>query len=231
MTTGVDDLAGAAALADPLRRRIYAHVRSSVEPVGREQTAQALGISAHVAKFQLDRLESAGLLRADYVRLSGRSGPGAGRPSKVYRPSGRDLAVSVPARDYQLAGNLLADAVAASAVSGEDAAAALSRLAGDHGRSLTAAAVGSDFPLDADKAFALALDILIDQGYEPRVDDGRAVLSNCPFHALAQRQTGLVCHMNEALIGGVCDGLGPCGPRAALEPGPDRCCVVVSRAT
>ena len=37
------------------------------------------------------------------------SGPGAGRPAKVYRRSPTEIAVSLPPRDYELAGQLLAD--------------------------------------------------------------------------------------------------------------------------
>ena len=65
-------------------------------------------------------------------------------------------------------------------------------------------------------------------GYEPRRDGGRVVMANCPFHALAQAQTQLVCQMNHALIGGVTDALGPHHPVAELDPAPDRCCVVLT---
>ena len=64
-------------------------------------------------------------------------------------------------------------------------------------------------------------------GYEPRPDDGRVIMANCPFHALAQAQTQLVCQMNHALIGGLTDALGPHRPVAELDPAPDRCCVVL----
>jgi len=115
------DLASAAigTLADPQRRALLDLVRAAREPVSRETAAAAAGIPLHRARFHLERLEAAGLLESQYVRTSGRSGPGAGRPAKVYRPSGREFAVSVPARGYELAGQLLAAGIAESAAPGE----------------------------------------------------------------------------------------------------------------
>jgi predicted ArsR family transcriptional regulator len=55
----------------------------------------------------------------------------------------------------------------------------------------------------------------------------RVLLANCPFHALAQAQTELVCHMNEAMVAGIADTLQPHCPRVTLDPEPGRCCVVL----
>jgi predicted ArsR family transcriptional regulator len=71
--------------------------------------------------------------------------------------------------------------------------------------------------------------VLSKYGYEPRVSDGEVELANCPFHALAQEQTELACHMNHALITGVAEASAPHGPDVRLYPGPDRCCVVLTR--
>src|SRR5688572_17407798 len=60
-----------------------------------------------MAAFHLDRLVDAGLLRAQYRRLSGRTGRGAGRPSKLYRRSRREFGVTVPARDHELLARIL----------------------------------------------------------------------------------------------------------------------------
>ena len=65
----------------------------------------------HTAKFHLDKLVEQGLLDVEFQRLSGRRGPGAGRPTKLYRRSGRELSVTLPARRYDLAGQLLASAI------------------------------------------------------------------------------------------------------------------------
>jgi predicted ArsR family transcriptional regulator len=222
------DAAGIGALADPVRRRLYLYVCSRPEPVGRDEAAEAVGVARHQAKFHLDRLEADGLLESEFARLSGRSGPGAGRTSKLYRRADREIAVSLPDREYELAGRLLADAVAGSAASGEPVLDVLHRLAAEHGRSLGRAMVaGGRAPDSAVAALRLAMVVLAEQGYEPRRAGERVLLANCPFHALAQAQTELVCHMNEALVAGVADSLAPHCPRVALDPEPGRCCVVL----
>src|SRR6476661_2902690 len=104
-------VAGVAVLAEPLRLDLYRYVVAQPEPVSREQAAEGVGVPRHTAKFHLDRLVEEGLLDTEFQRLSGRRGPGAGRPAKLYRRSGRELSVTLPARRYDLAGQLLAQAI------------------------------------------------------------------------------------------------------------------------
>ncbi len=222
------DVAGIGALSDPLRRSLYLFVCAQPKPVSRELAADALKLAPHQAKFHLDRLERDGLLDSFYARPSGRSGPGAGRPAKLYRRAGRDVSVSLPDREYQLAGRLMADAIAESAETETPVIDTLHRLAHSYGRHLGDAAVGDRPPRTARAALKLAVETLTENGYEPRPDDGRVIMANCPFHALAQAQTQLVCQMNHALIGGLTDALGPHRPVAELDPAPDRCCVVLA---
>jgi len=222
------DAAGIGALADPVRRRLYLYVCSQPEPVGRDEAAAAVGVARHQAKFHLDRLEADGLLESEFARLSGRSGPGAGRTSKLYRRADREIAVSLPEREYELAGRLLADAVAESVTSGEPVLDVLHRRAAAHGRALGRSALdGVTTPESAASALRLAARVLAGHGYEPRPDGERVVLSNCPFHSLAKAQTQLVCHMNEALVAGIAGTMGPHCPHVILDPEPGRCCVVL----
>jgi predicted ArsR family transcriptional regulator len=221
------DAAGIGALADPVRRRLYRFVSEQPEPVSRDQAADAVGIPQHQAKFHLDRLTAEGLLETDYARRTGRSGPGAGRTSKLYRRGRHDIAVSLPPREYELAGRLMARAIAESAATGEPTIEVLNRVAREFGRTIGAPAHP---PNHAAAALRLALRVLREHGYEPRDVDGEVQLANCPFHALASEQRELACHMNHALITGVADALAPHGPDARLCPGPDRCCVVLKPA-
>jgi predicted ArsR family transcriptional regulator len=222
------DAAGIGALADPVRHRLYQFVCAQPTPVSRDQAADAVGIPHHQAKFHLDRLTADGLLEADYARLTGRSGPGAGRTSKLYRRAGRDIAVSLPQREYELAGRLMAAAIAQSAGTAEPAVDVLNRVAHDYGKTIGKTTTsGVKPPNDAAAALRLTVDVLRKYGYEPRRDDGEVHLINCPFHALAQEQTELACNMNHALITGVADALAPHGPDVRLRPGADRCCVVL----
>ncbi|EUA09375.1 helix-turn-helix domain protein [Mycobacterium kansasii 732] len=218
--------AGIGALADPVRHRLYEYVCSQPGPVSRDQAADALGIPHHQAKFHLDRLTAEGLLETDYARVTGRSGPGAGRTAKLYRRARRDIAVSLPQREYELAGRLMAAAITRSATTGEPAAEVLNQVAHDYGQTI---GNGVAKPADAASALEVALRVLRRHGYEPRRTDGEVELANCPFHALAQEQTELACTMNHALITGVSDALAPHGPETRLDPGPQRCCVVLKR--
>ena len=69
---------------------------------------------------------------------------------------------------------------------------------------------------------------MADQGYEPRVDGTTITLANCPFHALAQKHTELVCGMNLDLVEGLLQGLGTSSLQARLSPSPGRCCVTIA---
>ena len=72
---------------------------------------------------------------------------------------------------------------------------------------------------------AAAMIVLVDNGYEPRTDGTALVLANCPFHALAEEYTDLVCGMNLDLLSGLVDGLHHPDVEARLEPTPGLCCV------
>lgn len=224
------DVAGIGALVDPVRRRLYQFVCAQPVPVSRDQAADAVGIPHHQAKFHLDRLTTEGLLETDFARLTGRSGPGAGRTAKLYRRARRDIAVSLPQREYELAGRLMATAIARSAGTGEPVTEVLNRVARDYGHTIGADAVSGDPPADAAAALQRAVAVLSRYGYEPRFGDDEVELANCPFHALAQEQTELACTMNHALITGVAEALAPHAPDARLCPGRDRCCVVLRPA-
>src|SRR2546422_9343880 len=94
-------IAAFSSLADPTRRRLYLYTVSRPEGAGRDEAAEATGISRGLAAFHLDRLIHDGLLVADYRRLTGRTGPGAGRPAKIYPRSDRELSFSRPRRNHQ----------------------------------------------------------------------------------------------------------------------------------
>jgi predicted ArsR family transcriptional regulator len=222
--------AGIGALAEPLRRKLYLFVCAQTTPVSRDQAADAVGVARHQAKFHLDRLEAEGLLEADYARLTGRTGPGAGRTAKRYRRARRDIAVSLPEREYELAGRLMAEAITASARCGTPVLEALYRAATAQGGHIGSAAVGAGGPRTAQAAFDIALGTLGEYGYEPRCEGDRAVMANCPFHALAQTHTELVCRMNHALVTGLIEAIAPHRLRADLDPGANRCCVTLTTA-
>ncbi len=208
-------VAAVAALAEPTRRRVYDHVVRQSAPVDRDEVASAVGLPRTTAAFHLDRLVQCGLLDVSFERRSGRTGPGAGRPSKLYRRADASVEVSIPERHYDLAGELLAGALSEAEASGERPAAVLGRTAQERGRELAHGASGR----------AGVLRLLEDHGFEPREEGGVVTLRNCPFHVLARRHTQLVCGMNQRLLEGVLDAVPDAGLVALLRPTEGRCCV------
>lgn len=208
---GNDALDELSALADPVRRDLYAYVAASPEPVNRSTAATALGLPVSTAAVHLDRLAEAGLLTVERRRPAGRTGPGAGRPAKLYRRAERDISVSLPPRRYDIMGDLLASAIDAARPD-ETSRAALDRVAAargtEHGR-----ASGS---LDA---------VLAAAGYGPVTDDDGTALTNCPFHSLIATHSDVVCAANHAYLTGAAVASGLPAERVRLAPAEGHCCV------
>lgn len=211
----MEDIDAIALLQDPVRRRLYEFVAAQGREVGRGEAAEAAGVARTLAAFHLDKLVDAGLLEAGSRRLTGRSGPGAGRPAKVYRRSAAERDVSLPARDYRTAAGLLAEAAETAGLDMELQDAARRR-----GRALR----GRGAPIGGLEELA---DVLADRGYEPVADEGGAVLRmrNCPFHAVAEQFPPLVCGMNLALLEGLVEGS---RVRVRMDPRPGWCCVAAA---
>ena len=212
-------LTALAALGEPLRRRLYHFVARQDHAVSRDEAADDAGVSRSAAAFHLDRLVEDGLLEAEFRRLGGRQGPGAGRPTKLYRRATADVAVSLPSRRYELAADLLAGAVTEATESGAPIDATVRDVARRRGARLAEAVPAGDDPIRA------AVDVLADAGYEPRIAAGGVVLANCPFHALTDRHAVLVCGMNLALLDGFVGALPGANLEARLEPSDCSCCV------
>jgi predicted ArsR family transcriptional regulator len=207
------DLDALASLTDRVRRQAYQVVADGAGPVGRDEVAEALGVGRTLAAFHLDKLVAAGLLEVSYARRSGKTGPGAGRPAKLYQVAKAEHAVSVPPRAYQAAAELLAEAL-------EQAGAeeTLYRVAQRHGRRVPACADVTQ--------------LLAGQGYAPAPGGpDRIELRNCPFHRLAERFPPVICGMNLAMVTGLLAGAGLADEWAArMDAAPGRCCVTVSRS-
>jgi len=231
---GGPDLASLSSLDDPVRRRLYEVVIRQDGPVGRDEAASAAGVGRALAVYHLDKMVECGLLTATYRRPPGRSGPGAGRPAKLYARSDREFAVSVPPREYELAARLLVQVVE-SDPSGRSRTAlgeAAHRLGAELGNAFRSDAAGPEpgrqEGTDQDAPRPDVEVALAQQGYQPACDeDGVIRLRNCPFHQLAERHRDVVCGMNLALVEGLVAGLGANGWRPVLDPRPGQCCVAI----
>ncbi|WP_033443368.1 helix-turn-helix transcriptional regulator [Saccharothrix sp. NRRL B-16314] len=218
-------ISAVAALDEPTRRRLYDFVVRHPAPASRDEVAEAMGVPRTTVAFHLDRLVAEGLLEVVHERRTGRTGPGAGRPAKLYRRSAEQIAVSLPDRRYELAGLLLADALAEAETSGEPPSVVLHRRARHVGKELGEAARAAAPPARDGRSTVMAT--LESHGFEPRTDepDTSIVLGNCPFHKLARQHTELVCGMNLCLLDGLLDGLATTGLTARLAPAAGHCCV------
>jgi predicted ArsR family transcriptional regulator len=220
------ELSAIGSLQDPVRRSLYRYVVSQPDDVSREEAAAGVGIQRQLAAFHLDKLVDAGLLETTYRRLSGRTGPGAGRPAKLYRRSSSEHSVSLPPRQYDLAAELLANAV--EEAGDRPARAVLTDVARRFGRRLgegLRSRLGSR--ASRERRLAALADSLDAYGYEPRREGSAVRLANCPFHALAEGHRDLVCGMNLSLVKGVVEGMDSSDLEPCLDQRPGECCVTV----
>jgi predicted ArsR family transcriptional regulator len=212
------DIAAVQLLDEPVRRRLYEWVVAQGRPVGRDESAQALGIKRTLATFHLDRLAAAGLLEAGYQRLTDKRGPGAGRPARIYWRSEREFNVSLPDRSYDRMAEVFAEA--------------LESMPNEAQRPLHDAAVRAGEALvsqvRAEPGVGRLLTVLNEGGYEPSVDeDGTIRLRNCPFHSLIDAHQPLVCGANLAMAEGMVHASGADSDVSpVLDPQPGYCCVV-----
>ena len=221
-----------AALSEPVRRDLYLFVERSEIAVSRDEAAAALWIGRSLAAFHLDKLLEAGLLATHYRRLSGRAGRGAGRPAKLYQASRRPLQLSLPQREFELLGDLLAAGLESEG--GLDRHAAIPTAAREHGLRLGERARrrlrGRSTALRLAQCVERVLDGL---GFQPALaTDSRGShlemrLTNCPFRPLSTQHTGIVCHTNLAFVGGIVEGVAADELRAERLEQQTNCCVLV----
>ena len=211
-------VAALSALSDPARRALFDLVSRSPHSVTRDAAAEATGLSRSTTAFHLDRLAELGLLDVEYKRLSGRSGPGAGRPAKLYHRTATELTVSVPERHYDLAADVLASAI---------------ELAGESGASVheTLRTVAHAKGTQAGAQAASLTEALEQNGFEPCPDGDDVIFGNCPFHRLAHDHTAIVCALNVEFVNGLAAGAHDEAHTVLSDPGAGRCCVRISTRT
>lgn len=217
-------LRAVAALNHPTRRKLYAQAAKRPDGISRDEAAKAARISRMLAAFHLDRLVEVGLLKATYRRLSGKTGPRAGRPSKLYQRADQQVEVTLPERRYELVAQLLAAAIDQPGETSIDERLACT--ARDFGVQM---ADGDRFRIrkaSLPHGRRAALEgVLEGYGFQPFRDGQVVRLRNCPFDALARDHRQLVCGANLHLMEGVLDGLEMSDAQARLDPRPGTCCV------
>jgi predicted ArsR family transcriptional regulator len=123
------------ALARPELRNVVLFAREQAGPVSADDVATAFRVHRTVARGRLERLVLAGLLDVAFERRSGRTGPGSGRPTKLYGVPPETEALEFPRRHYErLLGHLL------DAVPDGDRESTFTRVGVEFARDLTGAA-------------------------------------------------------------------------------------------
>ncbi len=210
-------------MADPLRRARYHFVAHQSGAVSRDQAAAGLEIPRHTAKFHLDKLVDEGLLVPEFKRLSGRTGPGAGRPAKLYRRVRKEVNVTLPRRRYDLAGHVLADTLE-RVQDGNPLDQAIT----DAVDNAAHVVLESWQPTEGSDLERLT-GVLARLGYEPRADGtsdaGRVRLSNCPFQQLSDDHTDVICPINRRFVDAVGRNLGCVDVNAEPVERGTGCCV------
>ena len=220
-----DDVTRLGSLGDQTRRALYEFVVRQAEPAGRDEAAAAAGVGRTLAAYHLDRMVDDGLLEVSFARRTGRSGPGAGRPAKLYRRAAREFNISLPPRSYELAARIFADAIDSDSTG--LAKAALQESAQGFGGAVAAEVERRAAGRSAAHRSAVLEQVLAERGYEPfRDEDGVIRMRNCPFDCLADAHRDTVCGMNLALLEQV--AASPKGTlKAVLDPRPGLCCVAL----
>ena len=202
------------ALADEQRARIVFELEASPDGLDASELSRRLGRHANTIRWHLGILARAGLVRSD---AEPRSVPG--RPRILYR-----LGSSTgPERgdEYRLLASVLAETVSSDG-RGTEACEPAGRA---WGAELVAGRGRADDAIDA------VVEILAEQGFEPRAEELAIEMRRCPFHDLAEAHPEVVCAVHRGLIGGALEALGSSLSVSALEifPQPNVCIARLSR--
>lgn len=214
-------------------RETLLFVRGSAEPVSADDVAAAFEVHRSVARGRLERLVRAGVLETSFVRRSGRSGPGAGRPAKLYASAPEAEALEFPPRRLvALVGRLLEEVPAPGREN------ALRQAGENFGRDLARAAElrPSSRVRDGMERVCAAVRSLGFHATLDRIDGGIVVVGTptCPLRPLVTKHPeaavidrGMWAGLVESGIRGVRAGSVECETHSCLE-GQGSCAVIIS---
>jgi predicted ArsR family transcriptional regulator len=192
------------AFGDPTRRDIYLFAREDDDGVTAAGVAERFALHPNVARHHLDKLAAGGYLQVCVEQVHA----GAGRPSKRYRASNKQMELQFPARRDDLLIVLLGRALAL--VPPEQAEAMAEEVGRDYGLSLA-----HDMAPDArHRSFRAALHAVAEaftaHGFaahaEARGGSLAIIAEQCPFGSAAQ-QHPFICAVDRGMVKGMLAGL------------------------
>jgi predicted ArsR family transcriptional regulator len=220
------------AIGESELRQALLYVRGSSRPVTADDAAAVLDVHRSVARGRLERLAEAGLLETSFVRRSGRTGPGAGRPAKLYFAAPETETLEFPPRHLpELVGRLLDE------IPADGRELAIRRAGEDFGRDLARAA-GLQPSADAQEGLEDICAAVRSLGFQAALDgfDGETAVigtPTCPLRPLVTKrpEAALIDHgMWAGLVESGIDGTHAesvdCETHSCLE-GADSCAVVI----
>jgi predicted ArsR family transcriptional regulator len=213
-------------------REALLYVRGSPNAVTADEAAVELGVHRSVARSRLERLLRAGLVETSFERRSGRTGPGAGRPAKLYSAAPEPAALEFPPRRLPTLIARLLDEVPA-----KGRKEALRRAGEEFGRDLARAArLRQRARLEAGlEAVCAAVRALGFQAALDRIEGDTAVITTptCPLRPLVTERPeaalidrGMWAGLVERGVRGVRAESVDCETHSCLEGG-ESCAVVL----
>jgi predicted ArsR family transcriptional regulator len=220
------------AIGESELRDALLYVRGSAHPVTADEAAVALEVHRSVARGRLERLARAGVLETSFARRTGRTGPGAGRPAKLYSAAPEAQALEFPPRRLPALVARLLDEVPAD------------------GRERVLRAAGEDFGRDLARAAGLRPRTRVEDGLErvcaavrslgfqaalDRIDGDTALINTptCPLRPLVTEHPeaalidrGMWAGLVERGIRGVAAESVECETHSCLD-GRESCAVVI----
>ncbi len=220
------------AFGDPTRREIYLLAHDAEDGVTAAEVAEQFDLHPNVARHHLDKLAAGGYLE---VRVERSANPGAGRPSKRYRATAKDMGLEFPARKNDLLVTLLARTLAL--VPQDQAEAMAEEVGQEYGRSLASSMGGPVHPGDRHRSLQVALhavaDALTAHGFAAHAEAegarGLTIISDhCPFGDAAV-QHPVICAVDRGIVKGMLSTLyGDTVPETlASRPQGDAVCVTL----
>lgn len=215
------------AFGDPTRREIYVFARESERGVTAAEVADRFELHPNVARHHLDKLAAGGYVD---VHVERQEHPGAGRPSKRYRTSDKEMGLEFPSRRDDLLITLLARALAL--VPPDHLEAMAEDVGFEYGQQLAASMAPAEGHRSLRNALHAVADAFTAHGFaahSERRDGGLVIISEqCPFGTAAV-QYPVLCAVDRGIVKGMLSSLyGDTVPETfASRPQGDDVCVTV----